>query len=377
MTDTLLVGLMSGTSLDAIDAALVKMQDQQIELLDCLEQPIPTELRLEIERLCHSGDAEIERMGIVDRELGLAFGQACLNLLDQASVDRSRIRAIGSHGQTIRHRPPSAAAQCQYPFTLQIGDPNTIAEATGITTVADFRRRDIAAGGEGAPLAPAFHAAAFSDPGVNRAIINIGGIANITFLNRGEVSGFDSGPGNTLLDHWIYHHRGERYDHDGSWAAEGEVQPALLERLLQHPYLSLPPPKSTGKEVFNLDWLLQELQSVARLAPGDVQATLAEFTAQTICAALQSHSTPVQEIYVCGGGASNPELMRRIYQRVQPAQLGTTSELGCDPAWVEAAAFAWLAMRTLDGMSGNLPAVSGATGERILGAVFPGAPPRE
>jgi anhydro-N-acetylmuramic acid kinase len=255
---------------------------------------------------------------------------------------------------------------------LQIGDPNTIAEITGITTVADFRRRDVAAGGEGAPLAPAFHAAVFSSPEHARAIINIGGIANISLLDGDSVAGFDSGPGNTLLDHWIHDQCGKQFDHDGSWAAEGNVDETLLERLLQHPYLEMAPPKSTGKEVFNFSWLQQQLQDAPGLEPRDVQATLAEFTATSICTALAQHPVSVDENYVCGGGAANSDLMRRLYRQLSPAHLGTTSELGCDPAWVEAAAFAWLAQRTLEGLSGNLPTVTGAVGERVLGAIYPG-----
>jgi anhydro-N-acetylmuramic acid kinase len=363
---------MSGTSMDAIDAALVKVQPTGVELVSCLEYPIAPALRQQISDLSHSGENEIERLGQLDCRLGHHFAQATLDLLSQAGVERSRIRAIGSHGQTIRHRPPSAAGASESPFTLQIGDPNTIAEITGITTVADFRRRDVAAGGEGAPLAPAFHAAVFSSPEHARAIINIGGIANISLLDGDSVAGFDSGPGNTLLDHWIHEQCGLHFDQDGSWGAEGEVDEALLERLLQHPYLKMAPPKSTGKEAFNLSWLQQQLQDSPVLEPRDIQATLAEFTATSIYNALVQHAISVDEIYVCGGGAANGDLMRRLYRRLSPAHLGTTSELGCDPAWVEAAAFAWLAQRTLEGLSGNLPAVTGAVGERVLGAIYPG-----
>jgi anhydro-N-acetylmuramic acid kinase len=364
---------MSGTSVDSIDAALVKMQGQELSLVDCLELGIPEDIRLEIASLSHSGDAEIERLGRLDRRLGMLFGKACLQLLSQAKVSAAEVRAIGSHGQTVRHRPPSASSEADPAFTLQIGDPNTIAEMTGICTVADFRRRDIAAGGEGAPLAPAFHAAVFSKPGCARAIVNIGGIANVSVLSNGDTSGFDCGAGNTLLDHWAQRQLGQAYDLNGSWAAEGAVDRELLDRLLAHPYLARSAPKSTGKETFNLDWLDSELAQGEDLDPQDVQATLAEFTAAGICNAIAAEAPPVEEVYVCGGGAANVDLMRRIYERIQPVYLGTTSELGCDPAWVEAAAFAWLAGRTLDGLSGNLPAVTGASGERILGAVYPGA----
>lgn len=366
----MLVGLMSGTSMDAIDAALVRTNGKHLELLDCLEYPMPPQCRRDIADLSHSDHQEIERMGQLDRRLGRLFAQATLDLLAQAGVDRSLVRAIGSHGQTIRHRPPSAATSDDAPFTLQIGDPNTIAEITGITTVADFRRRDLAAGGEGAPLAPAFHAAVFSTPGKQRAIVNIGGIANVTLLDNDKVLGFDCGPGNTLLDHWISENLGHNYDSGGAWAAKGKINTALLKRLMEHPYLQLPAPKSTGKEVFNLAWLHEQLASLPAVAPKDVQATLAEFTVLGICGALSQAGARLEEVYVCGGGAANTHLMQRLYNQVQPRHLGTTAELGCDPAWVEAAAFAWLAQRTLDGMSGNLPSVTGAAGSRILGAIY-------
>jgi anhydro-N-acetylmuramic acid kinase len=370
MPDTFLVGLMSGTSMDAIDAALVRMRDDHLELVDCLEFPMPNSLRQDIAELSHSGAAEIERLGQLDRRLGQVFAQTTIDLLAQAGFDRGRVRAIGCHGQTVRHRPPSAASDDEIPYTLQIGDPNTIAEITGITTVADFRRRDIAAGGEGAPLAPAFHSAVFAAANKQRAIVNIGGIANLTLLAGSQVIGFDCGPGNTLLDHWIAQALGQRYDSSGAWAAEGSVNTALLEHLLQHPFLAKTPPKSTGKEAFNLGWLQAQLESHSAITAQDVQATLAEFSAHCIADALNKTGLTVDEIYVCGGGAANTDLMQRLYRLVQPAHLGTTAELGCDPAWVEAAAFAWLAYRTLNAHSGNLPGVTGAAGERILGAIY-------
>jgi len=371
VTTKLLVGLMSGTSMDAIDAALVKYDSGQTTLVECHEQPISPALREQIHQLSHPGDNEIERLGRLDRTLGHAFAEATLALLRKAHVAPDQVRAIGSHGQTVRHCPPSACGNNREAFTLQIGDPNTIAEVTGIATIADFRRRDVAAGGEGAPLAPAFHAAAFNQPPTVRAIVNIGGIANITLLRDQSAIGFDSGPGNTLLDSWIRQHQGVSFDADGGWAAEGSVNAPLLEALLQHPYLTRPAPKSTGKESFNLSWLQQQLEIVPGVPPGDVQATLAEFTAVSIYRALLSVGSDIEQVFVCGGGAANSDLMRRLFQHLEPVYLGTTRELGCDPAWVEAAAFAWLAGRHLDQQSGNLPAVTGADGERILGALYP------
>lgn len=371
MPDSLLVGLMSGTSMDAIDAALVRINDNKPELVDCREHPIARDLKDRIHQLSHPGANEIERLGELDRELGRCFAEAVRCLLAQAGQPAESIRGIGSHGQTVRHHPPSGKGKL--PFTLQIGDPNTIAELTGITTVADFRRRDIAAGGEGAPLVPAFHAAAFAEPGKRLAIVNIGGIANASLLLEEGISGFDTGPGNTLLDQWVQRHRGESYDPQGGWAAEGRAIPELLDKLVAHPWFELPHPKSTGKETFNLAWLDETLAELPDLDPRDVQATLAELTAQSITRALAPYQ--LDSVYICGGGAFNTDLMRRLFQQISPVPLGTTRELGVDPAWVEAAAFAWLAWRTLEGLPGNVPTVTGAGGERVLGAVYPGAGP--
>lgn len=372
-SDALYVGLMSGTSVDAIDSALVRVNACGVELLHTLEHAIPAGTRQRIAAISHTGPDEIERMGVLDRELGLLFGEATLALLAVANIQASQVTAIGSHGQTIRHRPPSGATNTAEGFTLQIGDPNTIAENTGITTVADFRRRDIAAGGEGAPLAPAFHAAAFAKEGVNRAVVNIGGIANISLLEGQDlISGFDTGPGNTLLDHWIMRHRGESYDRDGQWSAEGEVIGEILQRLLQHPYFQRSGPRSTGVEMFNLEWLDDCLTQSEQLSPRDIQATLAELTAITIANAVRDSTVEVSEIYICGGGAHNTDLMRRLYRKLAPAKLDNTSAIGMGPDWVEAATFAWLAGQTLGGLAGNAPAVTGARGLRVLGGIYPG-----
>jgi anhydro-N-acetylmuramic acid kinase len=377
----LFIGLMSGTSMDGVDAALARIDGQDLALLDTLACPLDPELHRAIHQLSSPGDNEIDRLGQLDRQLGRVFGNAANRLLSQAGIAPEQVRAIGSHGQTIRHRPPSAVADPNTAFTLQIGDPNTISEITGITTVADFRRRDMCAGGEGAPLAPAFHAAAFSADHCARAIVNIGGIANVSLLpartitavgTLAPVIGFDTGPGNTLMDQWIGRHRGERFDADGRWGAEGNLNENLLQALLQHPYLVQAAPKSTGKEMFNLPWLDLILKQHPGLDPRDVQACLAEFTARSIAAAIIGADESVGEVYICGGGAANGDLMRRLYQQLKPRTLATTAELGCEPDWVEAAAFAWLAHRTLQALPGNLPAVTGARGERILGAIYPG-----
>jgi anhydro-N-acetylmuramic acid kinase len=373
VTKDLYVGLMSGTSIDGIDSALVSCERDTVSLVATRAHPIPRELADRITAISHPGDNEIERMGALDRELGMLFAEAATALLEQSGLHAAEIRAIGSHGQTIRHHPPSTAGGPGRAFTLQVADPNTIAEYTGITTVADFRRRDIAAGGEGAPLAPAFHAAAFATEGVPRAIVNIGGIANVSLLDGKRLAaGFDSGPGNTLLDYWIRRNQGERFDRDGRWAASGTVLPALLQNLLDNDYFSLTGPRSTGKELFNADWLEPHLADFADAAPADIQATLSELTAATIGTALDRGGLAVSEVYVCGGGAHNPDLLERLRRRLPGKTVDATSALGIEPEWVEAVAFAWLAHRTICGLAGNAPAVTGASGERILGAVYPG-----
>ncbi|MFA7554425.1 MAG: anhydro-N-acetylmuramic acid kinase [Spongiibacteraceae bacterium] len=361
----LYLGLMSGTSLDSIDAALVQLDDNHCQLIAATEHPIPTKLRQQLIELCQPGDNEIERMGLADRILGKEFAAAANSLLRTSNTPKERIIAIGSHGQTIRHRPSSDNA-----FTLQIGDPNTIAFETGITTVADFRRMDIAAGGQGAPLAPAFHQAAFAHPEQVRAIINIGGMANISLLNTDKPSlGFDTGPGNILMDSWIQQVQQQKYDQGGLWAASGRVYEPLLTQLLTHPFLQKTQPKSTGREEFNLQWLQLILNQHAVDAI-DVQATLLEFTAQTICDAITKLSTPVDEVFICGGGAYNNTLMTRLSQLLQPLTVATTKDLGIAAEWIEAAAFAWLAQQTLAQKPGNLTAVTGADQAVILGAIY-------
>jgi anhydro-N-acetylmuramic acid kinase len=362
---------MSGTSIDAIDSAIVEICGLNTTLVATHSHPIPSSIQHSIATLSHPGDNEIERMGQLDRQLGQLFAQATLKLLADRGIDASHITAIGSHGQTVRHVPASSGAIPGECFTLQIGDPNTITEMTNITTVADFRRRDIAAGGEGAPLAPAFHAAALSKTGTNRCIVNIGGIANATLL-EGEklVAGFDTGPGNTLMDNWHARHMEGPFDNRGSWAASGTVQTKLLNTLLEHSYFQQPGPKSTGKELFNLDWLNSCLQHFEPFEPADVQATITELTATSISRSILFSDTEVQEIYVCGGGAHNNHLMSRLAEQLAPAHVSSTSDIGIDPDWVEAMTFAWLASQTLKHIPGNAPQVTGAAGPRVLGATY-------
>lgn len=362
------IGLMSGTSADAIDAVLVDFSDG-IHLVHHLSRPYPPGLQTRIKALAQPGEDEINRALELDTLLGEAFAQAACELLTEAGVSASQVRAIGSHGQTIRHRP---AADGKTGFSWQIADANIIAERTAITTVADFRRRDIAAGGQGAPLVPGFHRTIFHSPGQDRAIVNIGGIANITWLPaQGTMQGFDTGPGNTLMDTWIKHHLGQPYDHDGNWAQTGTVDTPLLDTLLQDPYFHLPAPKSTGPEYFNSAWLQTYLHSHPASAT-NVQTTLLGLTATTIADNIMRLSGGKStEVFVCGGGAHNSALMRALESALPGCSVKTTAALGIDPQQVEAIAFAWLARQTLAGKPGNPGLVTGAGRECVLGAIYP------
>jgi anhydro-N-acetylmuramic acid kinase len=358
----LYIGLMSGTSMDGIDAAIVRFADAGMDLLAARSLPYPERLREQL--LAARRDAGLRTAADVprlDRAVGECFRDAARTVLDAAGVDPAHIVAIGSHGQTLRHEP------CRdNPFTLQIGDPEVIVKGTGITTVADFRSADIALGGQGAPLAPAFHEWLFRRRGRPRAVLNIGGIANITLLpgDGAPTTGFDTGPGNTLMDAWIRRHKAEPYDRDGAWAGSGTVDRGLLDRLLADPYFHSPPPKSTGFEYFNLEWL--DAMGAESLDPVAVQTTLCELTARTIANAIAGVAA---EVFVCGGGVHNLQLMHRLRAALGDIPVQTTATAGLDPDWVEAAAFAWLAMRTLAGLPGNLPAVTGASREAVLGTV--------
>lgn len=375
-TGKLYIGLMSGTSADCIDAVITDLTTSTPSLIAThsidLAATYP-DLKDEIHALAIAGDNEIHRMNQLDRRLGGLFAQAVNELLDKNRIKPGDIRAIGSHGQTIRHYPSHHDGE--YAYTVQIGDPNTIAQLTGITTVADFRRRDIVLGGQGAPLVPAFHQAVFEKTGMPRAIVNIGGMANVTLLSGDKSSstllGYDTGPGNGLMDKWIKKHQGKDYDDRGRWAAQGQVNPELLATLMSTPYLSQPPPKSTGPELFNQQWLAGHIENFSTIAPVDAQATLLEFTAQTISQALQSHLPNPMEVYFCGGGSYNTTLIQRLETLLHPRLIASTTQLGIPPEWVEAVAFAWLAKQTLDGKPGNEPTVTGATKASILGAIYP------
>jgi len=356
---------MSGTSLDGVDAVLAEIGPaDQIRIIRSHYLPYADGLREQLLALHTPQPDEIHLAAVTANDLARLYAKAISALLDGIAPDA--VRAIGCHGQTLRHRPADG-------YTLQIGNAALLAELTGIAVVADFRSRDIAAGGQGAPLVPAFHAQALQHPGIHRVIANIGGIANITDLPvDGTVRGWDTGPGNMLLDAWIKRHSGAHYDRNGAWAASGTVHPGLLQALASHPYLKLSPPKSAGREQFNLEWLDATLSSLNQtIVPVHVQATLLEFTAMSLCDAVCRECNNAQELYVCGGGAHNGALMQSINTRLSNLQVATTAALGIDPDWMEALAFAWLARQALHHAPGNLPAVTGARGKRILGAIYP------
>ncbi len=368
----LFIGLMSGTSLDGIDAVLADFGAPHPLIIACHTTPFPRQVETDIRDLCQPGDDHLDKLGATDQRLGELFAAAARNLLAQTNLNPDDVAAIGCHGQTVRHRPTAAIAGA--PFTLQIGDPNLVAARTGITTVADFRRRDMALGGQGAPLVPAFHRAVFQHATRHRAVINIGGMANITFLPTAPlpVQGFDTGPGNVLLDAWSQRHLGTGFDAGGRWAADGQVDDALLARLQSHPFFEMVPPKSTGREEFNATWLDEQLaQHGLRLDPQQVQATLLALTAQSIADGIAQLPARPDEILICGGGALNDALMAALQHRLHPIPVASTAAIGLDPQWVEALAFAWLARQTLRGLPGNLPSVTGARAETLLGAIFP------
>lgn len=352
------IGLMSGTSLDGIDAALVDFSKPAPKLLDTYAKPLPADLKTRLSEFHTPGFDEITRLGELDCLLGNHFADATLQLINQSRFSAKDIQAIGSHGQTIRHHPHG-----KHQFTLQIADPNIIAATTRITTVADFRRRDMAVCGQGAPLAPAFHHAIFAHETKPRAIVNIGGIANVTLLIPGKpVVGFDTGPGNCLMDAWCEKYIGKPFDQNGEWASTGKTNDTLLETLLSDPYFSREHPKSTGREHFSLEWLK------TTASPEDTQATLLQLTAKTIIDAIHPHTT-TGDIIVCGGGAHNTALLTALQSQTR-CTVSTTQEYGLDPDWIEAIAFAWFAKLTLEQKPGNLPSVTGAARPVILGGVY-------
>jgi anhydro-N-acetylmuramic acid kinase len=362
-TSDLTVGLMSGTSLDGVDAVLADFTEAMPVVLATAYLPYPADLRGRLLSLHQPGQDDLHEAALLANQLARIYAQAVSQLLQETGVSAAAVRAIGCHGQTVRHNP-------QQGYTLQLNNPSLLAEMTGITVVADFRSRDIAAGGQGAPLVPAVHAALFRDERIHRAILNLGGIANLTNLAPGQATaGFDCGPANMLLDAWAEKHLGSRFDAGGGWAAQGRVLPVLLEQLLGHDFFALKPPKSCGREQFNLAWLQGFLSGDERAV--DVQATLSALTASGVQQAVTRWCGNVDEIFVCGGGAHNAHLIQEIRAMLPQIRLDATTALGLAPDWVEAVAFAWLARRTLAGEPGNLPEVTGARGLRVLGGIYP------
>lgn len=356
-------GLMSGTSQDGVNAVLMEFSSDTRQIVGKSYVPYDAPLRARLLALHESHVGEIHEAAVVGNLLAELYAQAAREALADAGVSRDSVAALGCHGQTIRHHPRAG-------YTTQIGNGALLAELSGIAVVCDFRSRDIAAGGEGAPLVPAFHRAAFGTRERHRVILNIGGIANVTDLPPGHPTrGFDTGPGNMLLDAWIQQHQSLPFDRDGAWAASGKVDDALLARMLMHEYFGRTPPKSTGRDTFNLGWLSQYLEGTEK--PEDVQATLQALTVASIAGSVSEHCASAEEIFVCGGGAHNSALIAALRSALATRHVGFTNDLGIDADWVEACAFAWLARQTLKQLPGNLPEVTGARGPRVLGAIYP------
>lgn len=374
VSSSLYIGLMSGTSIDGVDGVLASLpaDDRTVATLAAVYIPFPDDLRTALMALQADGGNELQREALAANQLAACYAQCVAGLLEKSATPATAIRAIGVHGQTIRHRP-------EFGYTRQTNNPALLAELCGIDVIADFRSRDVAAGGQGAPLVPAFHQAMFSNDKETRVIVNIGGISNISILPAGErqaASGFDTGPGNVLMDIWIARHQGQSYDADGAWGAQGVINDTLLQTLRSDHYFSLPPPKSTGRDHFHAGWLDAQLQAHTGLAPSDVQATLTALTAGSIADAILQHAPATRAVYVCGGGAYNRYLLRRLTQHLRHGAnrnipVSSTEALDVAPRHVEALAFAWLAQRFCLRRPGNLPAVTGARGPRVLGALYP------
>ncbi|WP_313488391.1 anhydro-N-acetylmuramic acid kinase [Pseudescherichia sp.] len=363
------IGVMSGTSLDGVDVVLAAIDDRMVAQQASLSWPIPVSLKEAILAICQGQQLTLSQLGQLDSRLGKLFADAVLALLKQENLRPQDIVAIGCHGQTVWHEPGGDA-----PHTLQIGDNNQIVARTGITVVGDFRRRDMALGGQGAPLVPAFHQALLAHPVERRMVLNIGGIANLSLLFPGlPVRGYDTGPGNMLMDAWIWRQKGQPYDKDARWASTGSVIRPLLQQMLSDPWFARPAPKSTGREYFNYGWLERQLAHFPGLAGSDVQATLAELTAVSIAEQVLL-SGGCERLLVCGGGGRNPLVMARLASLLPGIEVGTTDEAGISGDDMEALAFAWLAWRTVAGLPGNLPSVTGASQLSVLGAIFPANP---
>jgi anhydro-N-acetylmuramic acid kinase len=369
----LFIGLMSGTSLDGVDGVLADFSAGSIRVLGHVTAPFPVTLHAELLSLNRSGNDELHRAALAGNGLARLYAQVAIELVDTAGLDAAAVTAIGAHGQTVRHRPGDFD---DIGYTLQINNPALLAELTAIEVVAEFRTRDVAAGGQGAPLVPAFHRALFGRDEEAVAVLNLGGISNLSLLPplhalEQVIVGFDCGPGNALMDHWCQSHLGQPYDAAGAWAASGRVLPDLLARLLADPYFSKAPPKSTGRDLFNPTWLASHLQEDATAATADIQATLTELTARACVAGVVSYGIDSKSLIVCGGGALNDHLMARLRALLPDVDIVPSADRGLPPQQVEAAAFAWLARRTVRREPGNLASVTGARGARVLGAIYP------
>ena len=374
------IGLMSGTSLDGIDGVLLQnvspslLNTPKLKVLQHVFQAFDAEFRSELFSLNTPGNNELHRAALAGNCLARNYAQVVHALLNASGMQAKDIQAIGAHGQTVRHRPlefdaDPTTGQPAVGYTLQLNNPALLAELTGIDVVAEFRTRDLAAGGQGAPLVPAFHAEVFGNSAHTVAVVNIGGISNISILRSDSTTGFDCGPGNALMDHWVHLHQGKDYDANGEWAAQGQVISSMLESLLSEPFLHQAPPKSTGRDLFNPTWLQQHLR--AGYSTADVQATLCEFTAMAIAQDLKHHAPEAKQLWVCGGGALNAHLMLRLQSHAPGVQLASTEAHGLPPLQVEAAAFAWLAAKAIKRETGSLKSVTGARGARVLGAIYP------
>ncbi|SER42843.1 anhydro-N-acetylmuramic acid kinase [Nitrosomonas sp. Nm51] len=358
------IGIMSGTSLDGVDAVLIDFGTEKHSLVKTFFLPYDNAIKSKLLALHHSSNDELNTAALLSNQLARIYVTAVESLLRDSTVSAQDIMAIGCHGQTVRHCPEINGG-----YTIQLVNAALLTELTGITVVSDFRNRDLAAGGQGAPLVPAFHQAAFMHSDQRRVIVNIGGIANLTYLDPfGEVSGFDCGPGNMLMDAWCQLHTGKPYDDNGNWAATGRFIPSLLEKFLSEDFFSTPPPKSTGRDLFNFKWLESHLQDEQ---PEDVQATLMQLSVTSISQAIQTFYPETDEAYLCGGGAHNLYLVNQLKKNLSVKKIALTDELGIPADWVEASAFAWLARQTILKQPGNLPAATGAKGQRILGAIHP------
>ncbi|CAM5199017.1 Anhydro-N-acetylmuramic acid kinase OS=Castellaniella defragrans OX=75697 GN=anmK PE=3 SV=1 [Castellaniella defragrans] len=359
----LYIGLMSGTSTDGVDGVLADLENDEVRVLADASLPLPDSLRTELLALNTPGHDELARAAQAAGSLADCYASVTDALLRLAGLSATAVRAIGAHGQTVRHAPQNG-------YTVQINAPARLAELTGIAVIADFRSRDIAAGGQGAPLVPAFHAARFGHE-LGRTVLNLGGIANLTILDDGAVRGFDTGPANMLMDAWVQHHLGQPFDRGGAWAAQGHCHPMLLERLRSDPWFALPPPKSTGRDLFSLDWLQGQLRALpVMVSPVDIQATLLSLSATTIADAVRKHAPHTKEVLACGGGALNPAFMEAL-AALLPCPLTTTEQYGVPVLAVEALAFAWLAQAHLRGTPACWPAVTGARHASIAGCLYP------